>query len=321
MRKGSGTFFVYGRFAVAECNEAMKAPVGLSSDRTVLRSKMEGPRPDKFCGESTQSSKRAKAGYHHSGGALPFALHPPILCVSGQSLRTCVHGRYARTQEKGKVLAYRGVLSAGGMVYSAQQIGIWRYTMIIKIVTISLMAVFYICYFAKLISQKKQGIKTDQLGKGKEGFVKFIEVALKIITYLLPVIQIISIVFYSGTAHIVLQFTGVVITMFGVLAFIVSVTQMKENWRAGVQKEEKTNLVTTGIYSISRNPAFLGFDLMYIGILFSFFNWFLCFATGFAVVFFHLQIVNVEEDFLIEAFGNEYLQYKSKVCRYLGRKR
>lgn len=132
--------------------------------------------------------------------------------------------------------------------------------MIIKIVTISLMAVFYICYFAKLISQKKQGIKTDQLGKGKEGFVKFIEVALKIITYLLPVIQIISIVFYSGTAHIVLQFTGVVITMFGVLAFIVSVTQMKENWRAGVQKEEKTNLVTTGIYSISRNPAFLGFD-------------------------------------------------------------
>ena len=55
--------------------------------------------------------------------------------------------------------------------------------MIIKIVTISLMAVFYICYFAKLISQKKQGIKTDQLGKGKEGFVKFIEVTLKIITY------------------------------------------------------------------------------------------------------------------------------------------
>ena len=57
--------------------------------------------------------------------------------------------------------------------------------MIIKIVTLSLMAVFYICYFAKLISQKKQGIKTDQLGKGKEGFVKFIEVALKLITYLL----------------------------------------------------------------------------------------------------------------------------------------
>ena len=193
--------------------------------------------------------------------------------------------------------------------------------MIIKMVTISLMAVFYFCYFAKMISQKKQGIKTDQLGKGKEGFVKFIEITLKTATYLLPVIQIISIVFYSGTAHITFRLLGVVITMLGVLVFIVSVAQMKDNWRAGVQREDKTNLVTEGIYSISRNPAFLGFDLMYIGILFSFFNWFLCFATSFAVVFFHLQIVNVEEEFLTEAFQNEYLQYKSKVCRYLGRKR
>ena len=190
----------------------------------------------------------------------------------------------------------------------------------VKIVTLALMAVFYFCYFAKMISQRKQGIKTDQLGKGKEGFVKFIEVTLKIATYLLPAIQIISIVFYSGTAHIALRLTGVVITIFGVLAFIASVAQMKENWRAGVQKEEKTNLVTTGIYSISRNPAFLGFDLMYIGILFSFFNWFLCFATSFAVVFFHLQIVNVEEDFLIDTFGQEYIEYKKKVSRYLGRK-
>ena len=51
-----------------------------------------------------------------------------------------------------------------------------------------------------------------------------------------------------------------------------------------------------------------------------FFNWFLCFATSFVIIFFHLQIVNVEEDFLIEAFGEEYLKYRTKVCRYLGRK-
>lgn len=57
-------------------------------------------------------------GEQFSDGALPFALHPPILCVSGQSLRTSVHGRYARTQEKGKVLAYRDFLSTDGMVYS-----------------------------------------------------------------------------------------------------------------------------------------------------------------------------------------------------------
>ena len=39
---------VWGGTAFAKRSGAMKAPVGLLSDRTVLRSKMEGPRPDKF---------------------------------------------------------------------------------------------------------------------------------------------------------------------------------------------------------------------------------------------------------------------------------
>lgn len=189
-----------------------------------------------------------------------------------------------------------------------------------KIIILILMVAFYACYFAKMISQKKQGISTDQLGKGKEGVVKFIEITLKIITYLLPVVQVVSIVLYDGSVHISMRMAGVIITALGVLAFIISVLHMKDNWRAGVQREEKTNLITTGIYSISRNPAFLGFELMYIGILLVFFNWYLCGATIFAVVFFHLQIVNVEEEFLTEAFGEEYLAYKKKVCRYIGRR-
>ena len=36
------------KFAFVQRSGAMKAPVGLLSDRTVLRSKMERPRPDKF---------------------------------------------------------------------------------------------------------------------------------------------------------------------------------------------------------------------------------------------------------------------------------
>lgn len=192
--------------------------------------------------------------------------------------------------------------------------------MIMKLITLSLMAMFYVCYFAKMMSQRKQGIATDQLGKGKQGFTKFIELTLKITTYVLPVIQIISIFMYAGAMHISIRIVGIILTVAGVLAFILSVAQMKDNWRAGVQREEKTNLVTTGIYFVSRNPAFLGFDLMYIGILLSFFNWYLCVATVIALVLFHLQIINVEEEFLAEAFGEEYLQYKSSVCRYFGRK-
>lgn len=192
--------------------------------------------------------------------------------------------------------------------------------MILKIIALGLMGIFYICYFLKMVSQKKKGIHTDQLGKGKEGFVKLIEITLKITTYLIPILQIISILFYSEDSFYLLRIAGVVIELFGIVVFVASIVEMKDNWRAGIQRENKTKLVTTGIYSISRNPAFLGFDLMYIGILFIFFNWYLLFTTVIAVCLFHLQIVNVEEDFLVETFGQEYLIYKKKVCRYLGRK-
>ena len=91
---------------------------GFQATERSCAARWRGLAPASSCGRTTRNGKQAKAGYHHDGGTLPFALHPPILCVSGQSRRTSVHGRYARTQEKGQVLAYRGVLSAVGMVYS-----------------------------------------------------------------------------------------------------------------------------------------------------------------------------------------------------------
>ena len=106
----------------------------------------------------------------------------------------------------------------------------------------------------------------------------------------------------------------------GAAVFVVSVLTMQDSWRAGVSKREETALVTNGIYQISRNPAFLGFDLVHIGIGLMFFNWGLFAAVLFAGVMLHLQIVYVEEAFLTEAFGQDYLEYKKKVCRYLGRK-
>lgn len=42
---------------------------------------------------------------------------------------------------------------------------------------------------------------------------------------------------------------------------------MRDSWRAGISETDKTELVTEGIYQISRNSAFLGFDLLYIAIL------------------------------------------------------
>lgn len=193
--------------------------------------------------------------------------------------------------------------------------------MIYQIIAVSIMIVFYGIYFQKLFNQRKKGIQTNQLGKGKESFVKFIEVTLKIVTYLVPLIEVISIFVNTYVDFIWLRVTGAALGISGVSIFAVSVYIMRDSWRAGVPIDEKTELVTSGIYAYSRNPAFLGFDLIYVGILSMFFNWSLLVITLLAVVMLHLQIVIVEEDFLIKTFGNNYLAYRKKVCRYIGRKR
>lgn len=190
-----------------------------------------------------------------------------------------------------------------------------------KLISIAALIVFYGCYFVKMFRQKKQGIQTDQIGKGKVGFVKFVEVTMKVAAVLVFAAGLVSI--FIGTSHsnVAVRVIGAVMSVAGTIVFIVAVQTMRDSWRAGVSKTDKTELVTGGIYQISRNPAFLGFDLLYIGTLLMFFNWVLCILTVLAVIMYHLQIVNVEEDFLLATFGNEYLQYKKKVCRYIGRKR
>ncbi|MCM1155333.1 MAG: isoprenylcysteine carboxylmethyltransferase family protein [Roseburia sp.] len=192
--------------------------------------------------------------------------------------------------------------------------------MLFQIAGLIILAVFYGCYFIKMISQKKKGIQTNQMGKGKTGFVKGIEMTLKAVTFFVPIVEVVSIALNMALLPDVIRYMGICIGIAGVGVFITSVMTMRDSWRAGVAETDKTELVTAGIYQISRNPAFLGFDLVYIGILLMFFNWFLLVVTVFAIFMLHLQIVNVEEDFLLTAFGDEYLVYRKQVNRYLGRR-
>ncbi len=180
---------------------------------------------------------------------------------------------------------------------------------------------FYGCYLTKMAAQRKRGIETDQMGKGKTGSAKVIESAMKAAAYGAAVAEIVSIILDTGRFAPPVRIAGALAGGAGAAVFIASVLTMKDSWRAGVSRAEKTALVTEGIYRISRNPAFLGFDLVYIGLGVMFFNWALFAVSFFAAATLHLQIVHVEEPFLAEAFGEEYLEYRSRTCRYLGRRR
>lgn len=192
--------------------------------------------------------------------------------------------------------------------------------MIVQVAGLLTLLLFYGCYITKVLKQRRQGIQTDQMGKGKTGSARIIELTMKGAAYLAFVTVAVSIARNTSAFSMPVRVAGVAAAAAGTALFTVSVATMRDSWRAGVSMSEQTELVTGGIYQFSRNPAFLGFDLLYLGLAAAFFNWVLLAAAVFAVIMFHLQIVYVEEVFLTERFGAQYTAYQRRVCRYLGRK-
>lgn len=187
-----------------------------------------------------------------------------------------------------------------------------------RLLALFVLAVFYGIYLIKQWRQKRRGIRTIQIGRRKDTQTHTVETLMGIATVGIIPAQLLSIAF--GWSHLPAnaRFTGFCIGMLGDLIFLISVLCMKDSWRAGIPDRDRTELVTDGIYAFSRNPAFLGFDLQYIGVLLMFCNLLTAAFTVFAVSMLHLQILQ-EERYLTATFGAEYLKYRHQVLRYLGR--
>lgn len=131
--------------------------------------------------------------------------------------------------------------------------------MIYKIFALLIMALFYSIYFGKMFIQKRQGIKTRQLGKGKNKNVRTVEILVSIATLIIVPIQLISIIFEFTILNNNIRFIGFLVGMIGDILFLISIITMKNSWRAGIPSEDHTEFVSNGIYKISRNPALFRF--------------------------------------------------------------
>ena len=187
------------------------------------------------------------------------------------------------------------------------------------VLALLVLAVFYSVYFGKVLAQKQRGIQTRQIGRRKEKEIHTVETLMSIATLGAPIAQLMSIALGWNHLPAGARFTGFLIGMLGDGIFLLSVLCMKDSWRAGIPDKDKTALVTTGIYHYSRNPAFLGFDFMYVGVLLMYGNLLTLGFSIFAMIMLHLQILQ-DERYLVNAFGAPYQEYCRHVFRYLGRK-
>jgi protein-S-isoprenylcysteine O-methyltransferase Ste14 len=110
----------------------------------------------------------------------------------------------------------------------------------------------------------------------------------------------------------------------GLLAFaagfavtLVAQLQMGASWRIGVDPEERTALVTHGVFGCVRNPIFTGMLLALVGLLLLVPNRLSMLALLVTLVGVEIQVRAVEEPHLLRAHGERYRAYARSVGRFV----
>ena len=105
-----------------------------------------------------------------------------------------------------------------------------------------------------------------------------------------------------------------------ILGVVISYAAEKQFHQAGTTVQpfkESSQLVTQGLYRFSRNPMYLGMALVLLGVALL-----LCSLISFLVViifagWIHFQFIRYEEQMLAPQFGQDWLEYKESVRRWI----
>jgi protein-S-isoprenylcysteine O-methyltransferase Ste14 len=110
---------------------------------------------------------------------------------------------------------------------------------------------------------------------------------------------------------------GNLLFLLGIAVIAIIYLQMKRAKTNIEPWKPTTKILDTGFYGFSRNPIYLGMILIYLGIT-CFFNfvWFLSFLPIVLLVI-HFGVILREEKYLEEKFGEDYLDYKKRVRRWI----
>lgn len=80
---------------------------------------------------------------------------------------------------------------------------------------------------------------------------------------------------------------------------------------------EDTAFVEDGIYRHTRNPMYVGMALMYVAIMLAFNSLWPLITLGPVLLVIHYYVIAREEDYLADRFGQAYLDYCTRVRRWL----
>ena len=112
------------------------------------------------------------------------------------------------------------------------------------------------------------------------------------------------------------KYIGLTLLFISLVWTVIAQGHMKNSWRIGIDTDTKTELVTSGLFSVSRNPIFFGMILSLVGLFFTTPNTLTLIFLILGYVLIQIQI-RLEEEFLTKEHGQAYIGYKQKVRRLM----
>jgi protein-S-isoprenylcysteine O-methyltransferase Ste14 len=135
------------------------------------------------------------------------------------------------------------------------------------------------------------------------------------ITWIIYLLLIFKIDIIDRGTYIHNDYISYIILIIGLLFSILSIINLGISTRLGLPLED-TVLKTNGLYKLSRNPMYLGFNLVTISSMIYTFNIWIILLGIYSIIVYHLIILG-EEKFMQTRFGEKYIDYKIKTGRYL----
>jgi len=116
--------------------------------------------------------------------------------------------------------------------------------------------------------------------------------------------------------NLTVKYFGLGLLAIALIWTIIAQEHMKNSWRIGIDTETKTELVTTGLFRLSRNPIFFGMILSLVGLFLTTPNAFTSLFLILGYILIQIQI-RLEEEFLTKEHGQNYIAYRQKVRRLI----
>jgi protein-S-isoprenylcysteine O-methyltransferase Ste14 len=184
-----------------------------------------------------------------------------------------------------------------------------------KYILLTLILLFYIFFFSRaLLLSKKLGknIKSNGILVNSSILTAGLSTVIFILFLFIPDINKYAFIFFS---HELLLLTGAVFICAGLIFSTLASLSLKNSWRIGVDEKEKTELIESGMYRFSRNPYFLSYDIVLIGMAICFPSPLMIAPVLITIILFHMMILKEEKH--LEINHTAYIKYKNKVRRYL----